>query len=62
MNHPPASSHPVEEFRSFSQMLGQELDERKIGEWLQADTGDRGYEHLSDAEIITEVISEPLFS
>ena len=40
-------------------MLGQELDEIEVGEWLQADTGDRGYEHLSDAEIIVEVTSEP---
>ena len=39
-------------------MLGQEIDESEVGQWLQADVGDRGYEHLSDAEIIVEVTSE----
>jgi len=37
------------EFHSYFQMIGQNVDEREIDEWLQADTSDRGYEHLSDA-------------
>jgi len=48
----------VEEFQPFFQALGQEVDEGEISEWLQSDNGDRGYEHLSDTEIITEVTSE----
>ena len=48
----------VEEFQSFFNVLGQ-IDENEVGEWLQTDSGDRGYEHLSDAEIIVEVTSEP---
>lgn len=30
-------------------------------EWLQADNYDRGYEHLSDAEIVAEAINQPTF-
>ena len=48
----------VEEFHSFFKVLGQEIDENEVGEWLQTDSGDRGYEHLSDAEIIVGVSSE----
>ena len=40
-------------------MLGQDVDESEIDEWLQTDTNDRGYEHLNDAEIIAEAISLP---
>ena len=54
----PVCAPTVEEFHSFFEVLGQELDESEVGEWLQADVGDRGYEHLSDAEIIVEVTSE----
>ena len=38
-------------------MLGQNLDESEICEQLQVDASDRGYEHLSDAEILAEVTS-----
>ena len=56
---PPDDSHAVEEeFQPLFEMLDQELEGGEISEWLQADTSDRGYEHLSDAEIITEVTSE----
>ena len=48
------------EFHSYFQMIGQNVDEREINEWLQADTSDMGYEHLSDAEIIAEAISLPI--
>ena len=54
----PVCAPTVEEFQSFFEVLGQELDEGEVGEWLQADVGDRGYEHLSDVEIIVEVTSE----
>ena len=54
----PVCAPTVEEFQSLFEVLGQELDESEVGEWLQADVGDRGYEHLSDAEIIVEVTSE----
>ena len=40
-------------------MLGQNVDVSEIDEWLQADTSDRGYEHLSNAKIIAETISLP---
>ena len=40
-------------------MLGQDIDVTEINEWLQADTNDRGYEHLSDAEIVAKVINQP---
>ena len=40
-------------------MLGEDLDVSEISEWLQADTSDKGYRHLSDAEIIAETISQP---
>ena len=36
-------------------MLGHNLDENDIDEWLQADASDRGYEHLSDEEIVASV-------
>lgn len=45
------------EFQSYFQVLEQELDESDIGEWLQADTSDNGYAHMSEAEIISQVIS-----
>ena len=48
----------VEEFQSFLEVLGQKLDKSEVGKWLQADVGDRGFEHLSDTEIIVEVTSE----
>ena len=31
------------EFHSYFQVLGQDLDESDIGEWLQADTSDSSY-------------------
>ena len=40
----PVCAPTVEEFQSFFEVLGQELDESEVGEWLQADVGDRGYE------------------
>ena len=42
-------------------MVGQDVVESEIDEWLQADTSDRGYEYLSDAEIVAEAISLPTF-
>ena len=42
----------------FPYILGKKMDESEVGEWLQADTGNRGYEHLSDAEIIMEVTNK----
>ena len=44
----------VEEFQSYTKlMLGQDSDQNEIGEWLQTDNSDRGYEHLvSDADIM----------
>ena len=30
----------VEEFQSFFKVLGQEIDENEVGEWLQTDSGD----------------------
>ena len=48
----------VEEFQSFFKVLGQEIDENEVSKWLQTDSDDRGYEHLSDAEIIVEVTSQ----
>ena len=46
----------VAEFHSYFHILGQDMNESEIDKWLQADTSDRGYEHLSDAEIIAEAI------
>ena len=40
-------------------MLGQDLDQNESGEWLQINNSDRGYEHLSDADIIAEITHEP---
>ena len=55
----PVCAPTVEEFQSFFKVLGQEIDENEVCKWLQTDSGDRGYDHLSDAEIIVEVTSEP---
>ena len=46
----------TEQFQSHFEMLGQDLDEHEINEWLNEDCNDNGYEHMSDAEIIAEVL------
>ena len=54
-----ACAPPVQEFQSYFQVLWQDLDENEINEWLQTDTGDKGYKHLTDADIITQTTCEP---
>ena len=41
-------------------MLGQVLTEDETDDWLQVDEHDTGYEHLTDSNIISEVLEEPL--
>ena len=53
----PYTNPSVVEFHSHFQVLGEDLEESDIREWLQADENDRGYSHLSDAEIISQVMS-----
>ncbi len=45
----------MDEYHSLFQVLGEDLEESDIGEWLQADANDEGYAHLSDAENISQV-------
>ena len=45
----------MDEYHSLFQVLGEDLEESDIGEWLQADVNDKGYAHLSDAENISQV-------
>ena len=48
----------TEDFHSIFGMLGNDLPEGEILEWLEADQNDRGYTHMTDQEIIAEVTQE----
>ena len=39
-------------------LLGHNVSESDITEWLQADDTDHGYAYLSDDEIVTAVVEE----
>ena len=59
-NQEPADDDPsAAHFQSYFQMLGQDLNESETAEWLNEDCADNGYAHLTDSEIITEVLSHP---
>ena len=49
----------MEDYQSYFQLLGHDLGENDIDEWLQADASDRGYEHLCDEEIVASVTHDP---
>ena len=53
----PDTNPSAAEFHSYFQVFGEDVEESDIGEWLQADENDSGYSHLSDAEIISQVMS-----
>ena len=53
----PDTNPSADEYHSFFQVLGEDLEENDIGEWLQADANDKGHAHLSDAEIISQVMT-----
>ena len=44
-----------EDFTTLFQIVGQEVNETEITEWLQFDNNEKGYGHLTDEEIVTEV-------
>ena len=44
------------EIHSYFEMLGQNLEEHEVIDWLNIDSTDRGYSHSIDDEIIEEVI------
>ena len=46
------------DIQSCFQALGKNLDENEISEWLDADSTDRSYSHLTDDEIIAEVTGQ----
>ena len=48
----------VEELHSYFQLLGENVEENEITEWLDADSTDRGYSQLTDDEIIAEVTGQ----
>ena len=48
----------MEELHSYFQLLGEDLEEKEITEWLDADSTDRGYSQLTDDEIIAEVTGQ----
>ena len=58
-DHQELDTNPsADEYHSFFQVLGEDLEESDIGEWRQADADDNGYAHLGDTEIILQVIDD----
>ena len=52
------SDPSAEDFHSIFGMLGHDLPDSEIMEWLEADKNDRGYTHMTDDEIVAEVTQE----
>jgi hypothetical protein len=50
--------YSVEEFNSMFEMLGHRLTEEEVREWLCSDEHDMGYAHLSDSEIVSNVMRD----
>ena len=48
----------MEELNSYFQLLGENLEENEITEWLDSDSTDKGYSQLTDDEIIAEVTGQ----
>ena len=46
----------TEQFQTQLEMLGQDMSENEIDEWLNEDCNDNGYEHMGDAETTAEVL------
>ena len=46
-----------EYFTTLFQIVGQEVNETEITEWLQFDNNEKGYGHLTDEEIVAEVMN-----
>ena len=58
-DHQEPETHPsADEYHSFFQVLGEDLEESDSGEWRQADADDNGYAHLGDAKILLQVIDD----
>ena len=55
-----SDEHSTDQFDSLFHMLGQVLTEDETEDWLQVDEHDTGYEHLTDGDIISGVLEEPL--
>ena len=53
-----ASSCSNEEFTSLFHMMGDDLTQDELSDWLQSDMHDRGYAHLSDDEIVANMTME----
>ena len=51
-----SQEYSVEEFNSIFEMLGHHLTEEEVREWLLSDEHDMEYAHLSDSEIVSNIM------
>ena len=55
---PEPTQESTDEFTSLLQRLGPDLTEDEVTDWLGSDEHDIGYAHLTDEEIISDIVQE----
>ena len=54
----PNENVDTDDFSSMFRMIGHDLNETEINDWLYADEHDMGYNHLNDDEIVALAMEE----